>query len=567
MERLFITTKNMMEKRRNDHGSGEGINMGVKAKIADFRQKIQLGEKLGGWMLAFGISFSLLGNLFLKADLRSEYITWIVALIGGTVAAKFIVMKLCIKINAVEPYFHVNNGKVSIICTLIFAGNTMIYWIAFYPGNMFVDTYYQFTQIFGSLPNGDWHSFGHTLFMKVVMQICDNPAMIVFVQIIAMVYIIFRIFREAAKMGYHPKFLYFISGMLSINLSYGLLIVNIWKDTLYTICLLYLFFFLYRNVDSNFTELHDLLIGVFGFLGVLFFRHNGFMVALLVLMVMITLSRMKFKMMVFAGAIISSYFLVTTCVFSVMEVEENAKITGYLPLLHGIAAVEFHCGADSLDEDTREFMDSLLPEDGWVVKYNPYNGDPLLFETDGILQERCERLSMLDVLKPYVRTFFRNPFLIIKDRMASCELVWSVFPTVGSYNHIVGLGIDNRSFYNDTRLHQEFGVQEITPNEFTTLIQKCFYMIHDHVFLNIIHFRPAWLFWILGFSMLCIPVCKRKKWVAVLPICLNTLSLLIAMNFQAFRYVWYVFECVPFVVLLLYGETIGGNRMHFKREP
>lgn len=316
------------------------INMKLKRWFAGFLKKDNLWEEFGMWILAFTVSFSFCGSLFLKADLMREYIVWGISLIGVTCISRRIICKLTKKVNKVKIYYHENNGKAAGICTLVFAVNTMIYWIAFYPGNMFTDTYFQFTQIFGALPNEDWHPYGHTLFMKAVMQLCDDAAIIVFIQMAAMLYIVYRIFSEAAGMGYHPKFLYMLSALLSLNLSYGLFIVNIWKDTLYTISLLYLFFYLYKNADSDFTRLREMAIGILGFAGVLLFRHNGILVVLTVLLVLVVLSRLKWNMIVFSGAVLGSYFLFTTCVYSAMDVKPNAKITTYLPFLHGIAAVE-----------------------------------------------------------------------------------------------------------------------------------------------------------------------------------------------------------------------------------
>lgn len=504
------------------------------------------------WLVSLCVGFSFSGYFFLKADVIWEYAVWLFMFLTGTVLFQIVMIRIKKRLHGLRLYGSFTDDRVALRCVFIFALHSIIYWIAFYPANMYVDTYYQFTQIFGSLPPGDWHSYGHTLFMKGIMRLTQEPAAIVLVQMVAMLYIIYLIFCELCRLGYRSWFLYATSILLSINIPYGLQITNIWKDTMYTISMLYVVYFLYKNYEFGFTNLKAVWIGICGFLGMLLFRHNGFVVCLVIWTVMLAISRLHKKTVIFVGILCCSWIVFVNYGFSLMGVQPNAKVTSYLPMLHGMAAVEKKYGEEGLDLQTKQLMEELLPAEVWTEKYDPYNGDPYLFNTDEILTEKCEFYTVWDILLPYMKTFLRHPFTLIKDRLASCELAWSFAQPPDSYNYIVGS--DNSSFENDERLFADFQIWSMPPNRITEFIRRCFDFINGHMLLQVLHFRPAWLMWILGAVFIVVEY-DRKSMVIALPVCMNMLSLLIAMNFQAYRYVWGVFACVPLIVLLLLGKN------------
>lgn len=528
-------------------------------KLKNFTRKSKLEE----WMVSFFISFSCMGCLFLKVHSISGYIAWVILLtVGSWVIRKFILFIFSRNwiekfLNDSEKFAKVSidrDKEIALKCILIIAVNSIIYWVAFYPGNMFVDTYYQFTQIFNWLPPSNWHCYGHTLFMKIIIQCTGDPAMIVLLQIIAVLYIMYLIFRELHLLGFNDNYIYIFASLFSVSLSYGLQITNIWKDSMFSIAQLYTVYFLYKNYETKFVYLNHAVIGGIGMFGMMLFRHNGVLVGGIIFVTIIFISENKFKPIVFSAAIMTVFFLLTHFGFAFMGIAPNSKVTSYLPMLHGIAAVEKEIGSNGLDPETKQLMDELLPEKLWIEKYNPFNGDPYLFDVNEVLTEKCENYALLDILSPYLKTFLRHPFTIIKDRLSSCELVWNLFPVDGSYNHIIGPNIDNSIFDNDTRLTENFNIIPSNSNNITILIQKIFNFIYNNTILNIIHFRPAWLLWILAIVLIILSRHDIKTVIVAFPVIINVCTLLLAMNFQAYRYVWGVFLCTPNIVLLMIGK-------------
>lgn len=386
------------------------------------------------------------------------------------------------------------------------------------------------------------------------MQFTGEPAMIVWIQIVAVLYIMYLIFRELYALGFTAKFLYLFATLFSFSLSYGLQITNIWKDSLFSIAQLYTVFFLYKNYETKFIYMNRVAIGAIGMLGMLFFRHNGVLIGMIILVTIVIISGCRFRTVIFGCSVWAVFLLANLGLYSWGGVEPNAKVTSYLPMLHGMAAVEREFGSNELDVETKQLMDELLPERVWIEKYDPYNGDPYLFDVDEVLTKKCENYTLLDILIPYMKSFFRHPFIIIKDRLASCELSWNLIPVEGSYNHIIGLNIDNSLFGNDLRLTEHFNIQPSSPNNITALIKSMFQITYNNLLLNIINFRPAWLLWILA-AVLAISATDDTKMVIVaFPVIINLFTLLLAMNFQAYRYVWGVFLCTPSIVLLMIGK-------------
>lgn len=517
-------------------------------------------------IISLFISFSIFALHFFKAKSAKEHIIYFCLFFFCGVLFRWIIIHVLSKLNIIHIVFHKNNNEIALKCMIIMAFNSIIYWIAFYPANMFTDTYFQFTQIFGWLPPENWHNYGHTLFMKIIMYITGEPSMIVFVQITAILYIKYILFKELSILGYNKKLLYIIAFILSINVSYGLQITNIWKDTLFTIAQLYILFFLYKNYETKFVNLHSPIIGGIGFLGVLLFRHNGSFTCLIIFGIMLLLSKFKKNIVVFCVIIYGSYLIFTNYGYSIMDVLPNSKVTIYIPMLHGIAAVEKEYGSAGLDPETKKIMDELLPEEIWRDKYDPYDFGPYLFGINDILKRKCELFSLSDILSSYIRTLIRHPYIIIKDKLTTCELIWNLIPPEDSYNFIIGTEHDNSTFENDARLSLNFNIQSANANNITNMIHWCFDHIYINRLLNIIHFRPVWLLWILSIIILFSFIHNPISAILVLPVCINTVTLLIAMPSPDYRYVWGIFENVPIIVLLLSGKNIASNSTADERE-
>lgn len=438
-------------------------------------------------------------------------------------------------------------------CTLIVLVGCIVYFIAFSPANMFVDTYYQFTQIADWLPYGDWHPFAHTFFMKVIMDITGSPCTIVAIQILAYIYIIFIVFQELYYRGYKPTILYIFAVLLTFNIAFGISITNVWKDTMYTIMLLWLIVFMYfftiyfrknRIIPNQFK-----VIGCVGLTGVYLFRHNGFLVFFVTIFIMLFIAKYKRQVLTIVAPAILICWIVNVPIANFYAVEPNAKVTSYLPMIHGIAAVGKEIGWENLDDNTKELMNSLLPQQQWEDKYSQYNGDPYLFETNNLLQTNCEKYKTVDILKIYFKTFFKYPGIVIRDRLSGCELLWNLFPISDSYNYISGLEINNSNLTMDKRL-KNFGIVQY-PNSLTKICQNLFYFSVKSEIAGVILYRPAWL--LVLYSIITMYVIKRKLILSpiILPIWLNIISLCIAMTFQAYRYIWFIFVCAPLTILLL----------------
>lgn len=441
--------------------------------------------------------------------------------------------------------------KYCIFLLLVISG--VLYLIAFNPANMFPDSYRQLKQIFGHEPYYDWHPVFHTLLLKVFLNICDTPAFFVVFHIILFAYVMTKWLTKLRAKGLNNKIIFIFVFSFYINIAYGLLITNIWKDNIYNIFIIWISYLLYDMLD-NFAEF-DKNIWNYVFLmiclgGIYYTRHNGIIpVVAIVIFLTIYMMKIKSKKIIKIYAFVFFMIFFKIFIYKDLNVIPNDNGVKYIPIVHDISSVLSYNDGESLSSDVKEEMFSILPLDIWKIQYNATDSDSYTFYTDDFLKNLNSKRTS-EMLKLYIKSFSQEPGRIFFARLMSSQLLWSTFKRVGSMDYLY-------EKVNTLSIEQEFGYKR-SENNLTYLGHKIYEVFEKVDLLNTIFYRTGIWFILL---IICIFIglvnMKRKKiLLTLIPIGGNIFSLLLVMTVQHLRYVWSVFlVSILFCFLLLCEEN------------
>jgi hypothetical protein len=160
---------------------------------------------------------------------------------------------------------------------------SLVYLFAFYPGTMTVDSIVQWKEAQAILA-GDWsrvtngHPAAHTALLALIISIWHSPAAVAAFQILCVSAILAYGTYSLEKAGIPQSVVWIYSIVLSICPSFGIFIITLWKDVLFSAGLTFLTIIIINIVISNgeyIKTFRGLFLLFVAMLMVLLFRHNG----------------------------------------------------------------------------------------------------------------------------------------------------------------------------------------------------------------------------------------------------------------------------------------------------
>lgn len=448
-----------------------------------------------------------------------------------------------------------STGKLYAIFLSIMIGWWLLWLAGFYPATMSVDSFDHWKQVTGTKPLNDLHPILYTLIIKALTSIWNSSAIIAFFQIIALGSVVASFLVFLYKAGIPFKWLLILAILTAIMPVNGIMVITIWKDVLFCVCLVWLTLTIAEVVTGTyiFNETTTLVCLGTSLLGVALLRHNGVLASYCVTLALFILA-IKTKrrgLMVSLALFLLVFFtykkVLMPFVFKVQPVADGFQKT---PLVHGIASVMVYNG--HLAPATRAEMVKLLPEEKWKELYTPYSADGYIYETGTPFIENLSEIPTSRVMDLYIKTFFANPWLITKDRLSGCELLWNVNQGEGSSNYA----------WLPTIEENDLGIKQSDDNG----LRK--------VLLGMLKFagraldplsRRAGLYNIL-FLLLFLYMFKQRKISLLIftPLFAANLSLVLSMTFQTFRYVYYIPLLFGVLWLLAVSGVYGKKNVHVK---
>ncbi len=418
----------------------------------------------------------------------------------------------------------------------------LVYLCAGNPGGISIDTLNQFAQAKGEIPMNDAHPALLTIYYRGVFQLTDHPVVFSLLQMAFFAFVVAMFLRYLSLHGLSRKLLSVFAVLFSAHIVNGIYASVLWKDVPYTVCLLWLTLLLTKLAveKREFFSVGNMIQLVVCVPLTVLLRHNGIVVFLLIGIVLIGFTVVyrswKPAIMLLLGVLI--FGGIKGPVYTSFGVTPSDIYTAY-GLIHGMAYTRI------ASEESDDFMDTLMFIGDWMDVYEPYCTNSFGFSEVAIREDLNRKINDLGadkVNQEYIKTFLRHPFLIIKDRLLGSNLLWNSVPSGYNWritNNQYLVVVDGNSFGYYCR-----------ENFLTDALNK--------IYLKSI--RSPWsdmLIWRAGpyisLSLILLFLSFKKKkygfFLAAIPLLGNSLSLLLAMTCQDYRYVYFAMVCTCFLAL------------------
>ena len=422
-----------------------------------------------------------------------------------------------------------------------------------YPGCLSNDSIDQITQCY-TLLFSDHHPIMHTLFEKVLLFFINNVMFITIMQVLIYVYVVARWGEILVNSGLNKKFVFIVIFIITILPSTLTLVITLWKDILFSIGLLWLSLLLAEYLAENRKLINNVRYWLEVLLACLFvgtFRHNGLLIIfglLLILIIFYLVNKIRYTFKL-TGLFISCIVIVLGCkTFALrnLNVLPNGSLASIIPI-HGIAYGIYM--DEDLPVEVMSYMDEFFPIELLKEKYYAYSANTYMFDSEAVkfgTMDKLRNSNIPEVIGLYLKTFVKNPYFLIKDRLYGTDTLWNVFSGEGSYQYIYDFNIPQN----------KLGISRFINN-----LQIIFSQYADFgMLLAPVVYRVGLCLDIL--LIVFYLVVKKKRYhlfLVSLPLVLNVVSLMLSMAWQDFRYVWFVQLIVPFLVLYYFTKQEKSN--------
>ncbi|MBB3907743.1 DUF6020 family protein [Anoxybacteroides rupiense] len=430
----------------------------------------------------------------------------------------------------VKPADHLASSKWSLFK---YAVPSIILWggyaLAIFPAAMTFDSVDQWHQAHtGHFSN--WHPLMYTLFIMGLTKIWDSPAIVALSQIIIISLIFGYCMAQFEKAGIRRFWLWIVSILFAINPINGIYSITIWKDILYSAFILLFSTTIFHLVITNGKWLNSKKSTWIFFLaafGVVFFRHNGFPVFLVMLIVLLMVFRRQWKPLILSGgSIIAFYLIFTGPVFHYLKVAPSDPNEVLSIPTQQIARVIEQGG--KLTEEQAQYLNQILPLPLWKQYYHPYITNRIKFS-----KEYNRSAIFPDHLSTYMRTWLeicaQNPKIAKEAFLKQTSLVWQMNEPQDGHTY---------TFVTNVWPHNRDGLKsQVIVKPLTEFITQ--YLKTSDTDLKPFIWRPAnYMFLIVLFTFITALRNDWKAWLVPFALFLNIGSIFIALPAQDFRYLY-----------------------------
>lgn len=423
----------------------------------------------------------------------------------------------------------------------------LIYLCAGNPGGISIDTLNQFAQAKGIIGITDAHPALLTMFYRWIFSFTDHPVVFSMMQIVSFALVAAVFLSYFSSRNISRKLLSVFCILFSTHIVNGIYASTLWKDIPYTICLLWLTFLLTKLAveRKTFFSMRNIIQLIICMPLTVLLRHNGVIVFTItgILLVGVTIAYHSWKPILTLMLGLLVFIGIKGPIYTSFGVEPSSF---YVPsgLLHGMVYVSLST------EENIPIIDELTSRESWRAIYEPYSANSFALSEIAVRENLSKKISNYDskrINHEYIKTFFRHPCLIIKDRLFGCNLLWNSIPS--GYNWRVA-----NDQYDIVVENNDFGYY-CKENALTDAVN---YFYHQSV-------NPCWsdmFIWRAGpyislaLILLFLSI-EHKKYTFIfplLPLLGNSMSLVLAMSWQDYRYVYFAMVCSCFLAIAYFAR-------------
>ena len=422
----------------------------------------------------------------------------------------------------------------------------LIYYIAFYPGCLTIDSNNELSQQMGDRPLSNWHPIIHQMLIKLGLllgseSVTKGIGIYSLIQMIIMAFIfsyciVFIAQQNAPKWMLFALFAFY--SFVSINALYS---ITVWKDVLFGGFSVLLIVLLFQEINegSKKATLRAIIIVAVAFLFCTF-RNNGYYAFIISFPFIIAFNIKNWKRLIPIYAIVillvSAYKFV---LFDVLEIEKSPYGEALSVPIQQIARTVKKDGVDSTDKNYKVLSEVFVDFDSIGDRYSPYVADnvknPTSFLSDVFsLNPTRYAKAWLDLGLNHPKTYIEAFLFLNHGYWYTDTTYWTAYAAIDSNTY--GLNLNPK--YADLRsslVDIHFAFSEKQPTAILT--------------------SPAFVFWLILISMAIFVLKKQKSTASVLFIPLAIwFTTLASPVFCEFRYIYGLFTIAP--ISLFYSLCI-----------
>lgn len=432
----------------------------------------------------------------------------------------------------------IKNNKKNIILFLVPFTIFMIIFLAYYPGIITYDGNNQWAQVQSGLIT-DAHPFLTTYFMFLLSKIWNDPRIVIIIQIIIISFIWMIICKKTRNESNFKKQVIYTT-IVSFIPIIALYSITMWKDILYSYYLIMLGFMTYdvalKNDFKNIKKFDLLIIGLLSFL-VFSYRHNGMLVAILYLVIfgiIYLVKNKKTKQIKDLLIVILTFLIMYTAVlipkrYYLNKIDTSNKdeaittVDMYITWIFGN-----YIKHDVVSKKDLKFLNNAIEINRWKNSYNSF------IINDTFMPSEVNVKYINDNKKQYRNLFIKytlkNPLLFIKHYLDADALLISL--NSQDYSYVYVYPFENWEYLSfGNMIHTKIPILE---KVYTKGINLTFKKPFKYFY------QPGLILYIC--IILAIILSRKYKnkeiWYLLVPMLLNTLSLLPTNVAQDLRYVY-----------------------------
>lgn len=440
----------------------------------------------------------------------------------------------------------------------IFMFVSLVYFWAYFPGILIIDSANQWSQAHSLTAWNDWHPVGNTFVIWMLTRIWDSPAIVVLFQITIFSLVMTYGYVSMIKANVSNKVTNSLIGFFIIFPYFNMLAITIVKDSLFsysfTAVLITLVNMYLKNRGSNF----DFAVLLLGNLGILFFRHNGFPILLAseIVFVFVFWGKSFWKLHIAMLLSLTIYLIISGPVynrFNVIPAPKNEDI-GMLIQMDAAVLLDKH---SQISDSESEYFSSVFVLPKLADLYDPYSPDSLKFSN--YLSYDSNKLRFI---KKSMGIILDNPRDALRGYTNQTNMLWKIYSVQGMrpffrqpYKFGKPFYFADKDTISKNKLHyKEFKYSDYGENHSNKQLRD-FLLKYQSMFstklLNL--FMPATFIFILAGLMVKLLIDRKFKFALLTtPFWLNIGILAVAIPAQDIRYfVMNYFALMPVIMILV----------------
>ncbi|RFU66839.1 DUF6020 family protein [Bacillus sp. V59.32b] len=334
------------------------------------------------------------------------------------------------------------------------------YFLAYYPGKMTNDSFWQWSMAHGVKPYHSWHPILHTWWIEATTWIYNSPATFIISQIIVVALIVGYSLYILQSLG-TPKIL-----VITLSLLYafypinGYYMVTMWKDIPFAAFILLItaiFTLIVRTNGKWLDKKSNIVLLILASFITMNLRNNGFLALLAAFVILIIFMKAIRKKTIFTLiSILVIHFIFNGVIAKSFHVIEN-------PLNQALAIPSQQIGATykfngQFTPELKSYFNQILPEENWKKKYNPYIVNPI--KHDPLYNPKVIDEDFGRYLKNWAKLLQLNFDIYVKAYLDQTSVLWRFYSPEGykvyvnSTTDIEDYPLKTRVLFSETSLNK-----------------------------------------------------------------------------------------------------------------